>query len=318
VDLSRFRLATQPLSRSGPLQQSSTIPRRVFSGLKITEREQGDVRVALSKRAEQEARVESIEVKQSQNRPRSGVQQLIDEVQSRTQRIKALQSVRDDVAEGSERSKGITDEIAAEESALRSIFESSTYQRLREVLSNVQQAFAAGTDGASLSRGLSSEASFLGGGFLSKVGFGDSFSASSLALSFDSIVAAVQSGERGSSFFSTIDNAVQGARKAISGGLFDGSPDVSEASAVTTLVAPAPTIKQVSFAGADELAIGLRGYIGADAVHAALAHIEYDPAQAIVLLAAEPEDEDEKKEKAERENEERSERLSAGLRSDGE
>jgi len=246
----------------------------------------------------------------------SGIRSLLSEISSRSSRIEQLQDARNGVAAGTEQYMQFTTEIATEQQALQSALKSPSIDSIFSILGQVQGAARSGVDPRQLAKALQPQVSPLGSDFIARVGNGD-FSSLSL---FGGYLSTLQktAGEGGldqPGVFDVIRSAVSGALKSLDGpGL---APDAlaGVASASEKMTAPLPILEQVSFEAADGLSVSLRGYLGANAVQAAMAHIEYDARDALVLLGnVKEEDEEDKRRKEEKRQRDSDDRLSAGLR----
>lgn len=323
MDLSRFRLAISRQETPGIFTPGSGFSAlsngrgaiRVSNNLRVKDEA---VEVALSKRAKKSTDAKDVSQEITQAAPQSGIRSLLNEISSRSERIDQLSQLKNRLSPGSERLAQLEKEIAGEEEALSGIFSSSTYKRVREVVSSVKQILSQGGDRRALLGALQGDSALLGSDFLARVGNGENASVSLFDGYLSALEKAVSSGgARDQAFFSLITSAVGGALRALSGPALGDTPIAATESQQQALVAPPPQLEQVEFAGAGELAIGIRGYIGANAIQAALAHIEYDPKQALVLLADKPEDADEKRRKEEEDQEKDKARQAAGLRTEG-
>ena len=324
MDLSRFRLATSKQVGggvfSGNASASSLLKGRGSLRVSSIENSKDNaVEVALSKKAKKLGGAEDVAADISKAAPQSGIRSLLNEIKTRIERIKELNSLKDDISPGSERLTQLEKEIAGQEQALSGIFESSSYKKIRDVVSNVQQILSQGGDRRALLGALQGDAALLGGDFLARVGNGESANIGLFGGYLSTLEKAVTGGgPRDQGFFNLVDSAVGGALRALEGPRLGATPIAAKDGEEQSLVAPLPQLEQLEFSGAGDLAIGIRGYLGANAVQAALAHIDYDPKQALVLLADKPEDPEEKRQQEEKDDQEEKDRRSAGLRTQSE
>ncbi len=322
MDLSRFRLATSKQAGVGifSAQVGFSNLTRAGSGIRVSSNESSQdnaVEVALSKKAKKLGSAEDVSAEISKAAPQSGIRSLLSEIKARTDQIKELNELKEDLAPGSDRFAQLEKEIAGQEQALGGIFQSSSYGRIRDLVSNVQQILSQGGDRRALLGALQGDAALLGSDFLARVGNGESANIALFGGYLSTLEKAVGAGgSRDQGFFNLVDSAVSGALRALDGPRLGATPIAANDSKEQSLVAPLPQLEQLEFAGAGELAIGIRGYLGADALQAALANIDYDPKQALVLLSDKPEDAEESRRQKEKEDKEDKERRSASLRTD--
>lgn len=320
VDLSQFRLKTaradgKPFSFGAQGAAASPVFARLRASIPTTQQEDSSIEVTLRGKARTSEALEANEEATLVDDNQSGVRSMFQEIRSRSQRIQDLQKMRDKAALGSEQQNRLSAEIEAEDKALRDIVASSAFQRLQGTLAGVESGFAAGVRSIELAGSLMENASFLGSDFISRVGNGDTGNLSLFGGYVSAIANAINSdGERDQSFFSIIENSISGAVKALSGSSFNPQQTGISSAVNATMVAPLPSLEQVRFSGSDGLALSIQGYIGSDAVQAAMAHMDYDPRNAVVLLVDREDHQDDIEKKAKKEADEDNSKLSAGLR----
>lgn len=318
VDLSQFRLKTERrLGSPFGIERGTGLFATPFARAKIGALEglKDDSATEVSLRSRTAKNVAPISSITGEEDSTSGISAMLKEIRNRSNRIEKLQSAREKSALGSTLYNSFTDEIAAEEAALNGIVESSPFKKMQEVLSQVESSFAAGASSLQIAGSLSGDSALLGNGFISRVGSGDTASLSLFSGFVGSIVTAIKAGgERDDSFFSAIDTAVSGALKTLQGRPLESQSASAVGGNLQDRVAPLPTFAQIRFAASDGLALSIQGYVGSDAVQAAMAHMDYDPKKALVLLAPVEEDPEEEKKSEEKDQREREDRLAASQR----
>lgn len=322
MDLSSFRLKTaraQGALPSGfgvsPFSARAGTP---FSNVRLRVEDAGDsaaIKVSLKSKRVAAANESPAPTEPIAAGPDSGITSLLKEVRSRTARIQQLQVARNEIATGTEQFEQYTSEIAAEQQALQSSLKNPSVDKILEIIRQVQGGAQAGASPLQLAKALESNRGLVGSDFIARVGNGEFSNISQFGEYLSKIQSAVAGGDVDQpGFFEQIESAVAGALRTLDGRPLPTGTEQGQSVASQSLTAPLPEIEQLSFSQAEGLSVSLRGYIGANAIQAAMAHIDYDARDAIVLLEAPEEDRESKLEKEKKKQEETDARLSSGIR----
>ena len=317
MDLSSFRVPESRKMRLGVGGYFQRPAARVGALLTATSRvspvsESNDA-VALSLRARpKEGGVSAAELSkdiaaQGKDPPRSGLRSFLDRIESITTRITELSETEKSLPQGSERGVLIENEIKVLEDEFASVLSGSEVSRLVELTSGVESSIRNGANLTSLVNALSGESGLLGDDYLARIQFGELGKLQNIGSSLRSLVEQASRGSGIRGVVNSIRDTIKNIRNSLQGPLkVPTTPDVT-ASTDVEIEAPIPVPTPTTIGGVGEIALGIKSFKGAEAIQAAMAHVDIDP-RAVIFLTVNDEARDDRIKKEREEKQEKDDR----------
>jgi hypothetical protein len=210
-----------------------------------------------------------------------------------SQQIRGLRSELTKVDPASEKGMKAQSEIAQLVAEYSRVVSSDGFKKVLDFLNAANSSLASGTSPDAIYRGARGSVGEVGSAILGLIQRGETATLGALTKNLDDLTKLdLSSVLQNPGVLDTLDSLVKGVSTALSGAGPTTETPITKSEPGLKSVIEAPKLQELTFEGADQLALSLRSYSSKDLIKAAAAGVSLDPANVLVLTAADPRDRD--------------------------